>query len=296
MLSFEHVGKRFGAVQALEDSSFSVERGRMLGFLGPNGAGKTTAMRTIFGLVEPDTGTVLWNQLPIGLAERLRFGYMPEERGLYPRMPVGEQLAYFGALHGLDDREARAAAADWLQRLDLAGRADAKLEELSHGNQQRVQLAAALLHQPELLILDEPFAGLDPVAVQTLADVLRAEAARGAAVLFSSHQLDLVEDICEDVVIVDHGHVIATGDLNSLRRASQRRRIELQLEGAAPAWLPGIGGVELDDRRNGNLRLLASQEVDPEQVLMEAKRAGRVLAFSYGPPTLAELFLELVAP
>jgi ABC-2 type transport system ATP-binding protein len=296
VLSLERVSKRFGAVQALEDSSFSVERGRMLGFLGPNGAGKTTAMRTIFGLVEPDAGTVLWNGLPIGVAERLRFGYMPEERGLYPRMLVGEQLAYFGALHGLDDRRARAAAAEWLQRLDLGDRAQAKLEELSHGNQQRVQLAAALLHQPELLVLDEPFAGLDPVAVQTLADVLRAEAARGAAVLFSSHQLDLVEDICEDVAIVDHGRVIATGDLDSLRRASQRRRIELQVDGAAAGWLPGIGGVELVERRNGDLRLRASQEVDPEQVLMEAEHAGRVIAFSYGPPTLAELFLELVAP
>jgi ABC-2 type transport system ATP-binding protein len=295
VLSFGGVSKRFGAVQALEECSFSVERGRMLGFLGPNGAGKTTAMRTVFGLVEPDRGTVLWKGLPIGLAERLRFGYMPEERGLYPRMPVGEQLAYFGALHGLDARTARAAAADWLQRLGLVGRADAKLEELSHGNQQRVQLAAALLHRPDLLVLDEPFAGLDPVAAQILADMLRAEAARGAAVLFSSHQLDLVEDICEDVAIVDHGRVIATGDLDSLRRASQRRWIELQLEGAAPTWLPCIGGVELVERRNGDLRLQASREVDPEQVLMEAERAGRVIAFSYGPPTLAELFLELVA-
>jgi ABC-2 type transport system ATP-binding protein len=296
VLSLEIVSKRFGAVQALEECSFSVERGRMLGFLGPNGAGKTTAMRTIFGLVEPDAGTVLWNGLTIGVAERLRFGYMPEERGLYPRMPVGEQLAYFGALHGLDDREARAAAAEWLQRLDLDDRAHAKLEELSHGNQQRVQLAAALLHQPELLVLDEPFAGLDPVAVQTLADVLRSEAARGAAVLFSSHQLDLVEDICEDVAIVDHGRVIATGDLDSLRRASQQRRIELQLEGVAAGWLPRLGGVELIERRNGDLRLRASRAVDPERVLAEAEQAGRVVAFSYGPPTLAELFLELVTP
>ena len=296
MLSFGGVSKRFGAVQALEECTFSVERGRMLGFLGPNGAGKTTAMRTVFGVVEPDAGTVLWNGLPIGLDERLRFGYMPEERGLYPRMPVGEQLAYFGALHGLGARAARAAAADWLHQLGLVGRAEAKLEELSHGNQQRVQLAAALLHQPELLVLDEPFAGLDPVAVQTLADVLRGEAARGAAVLFSSHQLDLVEDICEDVAIVDHGRVIATGDLDSLRRASQRRWIEVHLEGAAPGWLPNVGGVVLVERRNGDLRLRASQEVDPEQVLMEAEHAGRVIAFSYGPPTLAELFLELVAP
>ena len=238
---------------------------------------------------------MLWDGRPIGLAERLRFGYMPEERGLYPRMPVGEQLAYFGCLHGLDDGAARAAAARWLERLGLADRAGAKVEELSHGNQQRAQLAAALLHEPELLVLDEPFAGLDPVAVHTLAEVLRGEAARGAAVLFSSHQLELVEDICEDVAIIDHGRVVATGDVDALRRASQRRRIELQLEGAPPEWLPDVAGVELVERRNGDLRLLAGRDVDPEQVLAEAERSARVVAFSYGPPSLADLFLELVA-
>ena len=295
MLSLRDASKRFGPVQALDDCSFSVARGRMLGFLGPNGAGKTTAMRAVFGLVRLDAGDVLWDGRPIGLPERLRFGYMPEERGLYPRMQVGEQLAYFGCLHGLDEDAALAATARWLERLGLEDRAGAKVEELSHGNQQRAQLAAALLHEPDLLVLDEPFAGLDPVAVHTLAVVLRDEAARGAAVLFSSHQLDLVEDICEDVAIVDHGRVVATGDVDALRRASQRRRIELQLEGAPPAWLPHVAGVELIDRRNGDLRLLAGSDVDPELVLAEAERSGRVVEFSYGPPSLDELFLELVA-
>jgi ABC-2 type transport system ATP-binding protein len=296
MLSVRDIAKRFGAVDALGGCSFSVERGPMLGFLGPNGAGKTTAMRAIFGLVRLDAGEVLWDGRPIGLAERLRFGYMPEERGLYPRMPVGEQLEYFGRLHGLDGGAARAAAAQWLERLGLANRARAKVEELSHGNQQRVQLAAALLHEPVLLVLDEPFAGLDPIAVRTLAEVLRLEAARGAAVLFSSHQLELVEDICEEVAIVDHGRVVATGVVDTLRRASQRRRIELQLDGAPPDWLPDVEGVELVERRDGEVRLLASRDVDPEQVLAAAERSAQVIAFSYGPPTLAELFLELVAP
>jgi ABC-2 type transport system ATP-binding protein len=296
VLSVVDIRKRFGEVQALDGCSLSVARGRMLGFLGPNGAGKTTVMRTVFGLVEPDAGEVLWDGRPIGLEERLRFGYMPEERGLYPRMGVAEQLAYFGTLHGMNDSAARIAAARWLERLDLARRAAAKVEELSHGNQQRVQLAAALLHEPELLVLDEPFAGLDPVAVQTLAGVLRGEAVRGAAVLFSSHQLELVEDICEEVAIVDHGRVVATGDVDALRRASQRRRIELQLEGAPPQWLPHLAGLELVERRNGDLRLRARCDVDPEQVLAEAQRSGRVVAFSYGPPSLADLFLELVAP
>jgi len=294
MLSLRDIRKRFGPVQALDGCSFSVARGRMLGFLGPNGAGKTTSMRAVFGLVALDGGDVLWDGRPVGLEERLRFGYMPEERGLYPRMPVGEQLAYFGRLHGLDAAGAQAAAAEWLERLGLADRAGAKVEELSHGNQQRAQLAAALVHEPELIVLDEPFAGLDPVAVRTLAGVLRDEASRGAAVLFSSHQLELVEDICEEVAIIDHGRIVATGDMDELRRASRRRRIELQLEGAPPGWLPDVADVELVERRNGDLRLLAGRDVDPEQVLAEAERAARVVAFSFGPPTLSELFLELV--
>ena len=295
MLSLVDIRKRFGPVEALAGCSFTVERGHMIGFLGPNGAGKTTAMRAVFGLVDLDGGDLLWDGRPIGRAERLTFGYMPEERGLYPRMPVGEQLAYLGRLHGLDAGEARTAAADWLERLGLADRAGAKVEELSHGNQQRAQLAAALVHTPELLVLDEPFAGLDPGAVRTLAQVLRDEAARGAAVLFSSHQLDLVEDICEEVAIIDQGRIVATGNLDALRRASQRRQIVLQLEDAPPEWLPEVAGVELAERRNGDLRLLVGRDVDPEQVLAAAERRARVVEFSYGPPSLAELFLELVA-
>jgi ABC-2 type transport system ATP-binding protein len=295
MLRIEAAEKRFRDVPALAGCSFSVPRGRMVGFLGPNGAGKTTTMRAIFGLVELDAGEVVWDGRPVRLSERLRFGYMPEERGLYPRMPVDEQVAYFGRLHGLSAAAARRATRTWLTRLDLADRSEARLEELSHGNQQRAQLAAALVHRPELLVLDEPFAGLDPVALQTLAEVLRDEAERGAAVLYSSHQLDLVEDICEDVAIIDRGRVVAQGGLDELRRRSQRRLIALQLEGASSEWLPSMAGVELVERRNGTLRLSADRDVDPERVLIAAERAGRVIGFTYGPPSLAELFLELVA-
>ena len=294
MFSLVEAHKRFGSVEALVGCSIEIERGHVLGFLGPNGAGKTTTMRAIFGLVELDAGHVLWDGRPVGPDERLRFGYMPEERGLYPRMRVADQLAYFGCLHGLDGSAARHAASSWLGRLGLGDRAEAKVEELSHGNQQRAQLAAALVHEPELLVLDEPFAGLDPMAVLTLAEVLRGEAARGAAVVFSSHQLELVEHICEEVVIIDHGRIVATGDVDLLRRSSYTRRIELQLDGAPTAWLPPIGGVELVQRSNGNLRLSARQDVDPERVLESAEQSSRVVEFSYGPPSLSELFLELV--
>jgi len=296
VLTFERVTKRFGAVEALTDCSFSVARGTMVGFLGPNGAGKTTAMRTVFGLVEPNAGAVRWDERPISREARMRFGYMPEERGLYPRMPVGDEIAYFGLLHGMGEDEARAAAAGWLDRLGLADRAGATVEELSHGNQQRAQLAAALLHDPELLVLDEPFAGLDPVAVQTLAEFLREQAQGGAAVLFSSHQLELVQDICTEVAIIDHGRIVAMGDLEALRCRSQRRRIELKLHGAPAGWVPDVRGIELVDRRNGDLRLLADRDVDPERVLAAAEQTARVVEFSYGPPSLAELFIELVEP
>jgi ABC-2 type transport system ATP-binding protein len=294
VLNVVDIRKRFGQVEALAGCSFTVERGRMLGFLGPNGAGKTTTMRAVFGLVQLDAGELLWDGRPIALPERMRFGYMPEERGLYPRMPVGEQIAYFARLHGLDADEARNAAAKWLTRLGLADRAGAKVEDLSHGNQQRAQLAVALVHAPELLVLDEPFAGLDPVAVHTLAQVLRDEAARGAAVVFSSHQLDLVEDICEEVAIIDRGRIVANGDVDTLRDSSRKRRIEVQLEKGPTQWVPHIADVEVVDRRNGDLRLLAGRDVDPEQVVAAAEQAGRVVSFSYGPPSLAELFLELV--
>jgi ABC-2 type transport system ATP-binding protein len=295
-LSLEHMSKRFEAADALVDCSFAVPRGKMLGFLGPNGAGKTTTMRAVFGLLRLDAGEVLWHGRPVQFEDRLRFGYMPEERGLYPRMSVGEQLEYFGRLHGLDSHEARAAARKWLGRLGLADRATSKVEELSHGNQQRAQLAAALVHEPELLVLDEPFAGLDPIAVRTLAEVLRGEATRGAAVVFSSHQLDLVEDICEEVVIIDHGRIVATGTVDGLRRQSRRRWIELRLEDAPPQWLPAVSGVELVERVDGELRLRADRGVDPLEVLASAEIAGRVIAFGYGPPTLGQVFMELVAP
>jgi ABC-2 type transport system ATP-binding protein len=185
VLSVVDLDKSFGDIRALNGCSFGVERGQMLGFLGPNGAGKTTAMRMIFRLIKPDSGSVTWDGELIGPDDLLRFGYMPEQRGLYPKMRAGDQLTYLGRLHGLSKDAARDSANRWLERFDLADRADDPVESLSHGNQQRVQLAAALVHDPELLVLDEPFSGLDPIAVQTMSDVLREHAASGKAVVFT---------------------------------------------------------------------------------------------------------------
>lgn len=217
MLELIGTRKQYGKTLALETCSLCVKPGRILGFLGPNGAGKTTAMRSIFELIHLDGGEVLWSGRRISHAERQRFGYMPEERGLYPRMRVAEQVEYFARLHGLDSNTASAAARGWLDRLGIGGQQNARLEELSHGNQQRIQLAVALVHSPDLLVLDEPFAGLDPLGVAALGDAIREEASRGAAVVFSSHQLDLVEDICDDIAVIDHGRTVLSGSLQDIR-------------------------------------------------------------------------------
>ncbi len=294
MLEFDALDKRYGTITALDDASFTVERGRLVGFLGPNGAGKTTAMRCVFGLVRPDAGEVRWEGRPIGHDERLRFGYMPEQRGLYPRMQVHEQLSYFAPHHGLSSRDANAAATRWLERLGLGERAKSRLEDLSHGNQQRVQLATALVHEPDLLVLDEPFSGLDPIGTATMSEVLRERAAAGVAVVFSSHQLDLVEDVCEDVAIIASGKIVAHGEIGALRRASGRTHVDVEVEGSNGSWVDGLPGTRVVDRRNDHVRLLVDASTDLQGLLAAASAAGTVQRFAYQPPALSELFMEAV--
>jgi ABC-2 type transport system ATP-binding protein len=294
MLEVQDLAKRYGAVVALAGTSFRAEKGRLVGFLGPNGSGKTTTMRCIFGLVTPDQGETRWQGRPIDQAMRLRFGYMPEQRGLYPRMKVGEQIAYFGEHHGLSGAAAKAATVRWLDRLGLGDRIDSKLEELSHGNQQRVQLAVALAHDPDLLVLDEPFSGLDPIGIATMTEVLQERAASGVAVLFSSHQLDLVESICEDVVIIAKGRIVAQGPIDELKRSAGRQHLEIEVEGGDGAWIEGLPGAQLLGKRGDHVRLLVDETVDLRAVLDRASRAGTVRRFSFEPPALSELFMEAV--
>ncbi|HEX6331547.1 MAG TPA: ATP-binding cassette domain-containing protein [Actinomycetota bacterium] len=292
MLEIVDLTKRFGEVVALDGASFTVAPGRIVGFLGPNGAGKTTTMRAIFGLVRPDRGSVRWKGEPVGPTQRARFGYMPEERGLYPKMKVGEQLTYLAELSGLADPAANQAAAGWLDRLGLADRAGAHLQELSHGNQQRVQLAAALVHDPELAVLDEPFSGLDPLGVHSLAELLTQTAAMGTAVLFSSHQLDLVEDVCQDVVIIDHGRIVLAGAVEDLKAASSNRSLEITVDGEP--WVPSLADA-ITDKQDGRIRVLVGPSVDLDEVLAGARRAGEVTSFRFEPPSLTDLFLEAVS-
>ncbi|MGA2472678.1 MAG: ATP-binding cassette domain-containing protein [Acidimicrobiales bacterium] len=290
----ELVGLRrtFGSLTALDDLSFTVPAGHVVGFLGPNGAGKTTTMRAIFGLTDLDAGTVRWNGAPLGQTERRRFGYMPEERGLYPGMLVGEQLEYLGRLHGMSGADAAAATQTWLERLDIAERAQSKVEALSHGNQQRVQLAAALLHAPELLVLDEPLAGLDPAGVDAIGQVLLDQAGAGCCVLFSSHQLDLVEDLCEQVTIIDHGRVVVSGTVDELA-SSGPRRLVVRVEGdRAAAWARSLPGVTVSEVAAGAARLVLDDAVDSDSVLRAAMQAGRVTGFSFQRRRLSEVFRE----
>jgi len=292
VLSLRGVSKRYGDLTALDGCTFDVFPGRILGFLGPNGAGKTTAMRSVLGLVRFDSGDITWRGMPVDDDLRRRIGYMPEQRGLYPKMRVREQLAYFGELHGLTRARARERADHWLAELRLTDRARDTVETLSHGNQQRVQLAAALVHDPEILLLDEPFSGLDPLGVDTLTDVLRERAARGAAVVFSSHQLDLVETMCEDVAIIDRGRIVATGPLDRIRAASPHRAVELELADPDGFRLDrGIVSRQVDGR---NLRLVVDRTVTVTDILA-ALPADGIDRLVYTTPPLSEIFRSLVS-
>jgi ABC-2 type transport system ATP-binding protein len=296
MLEILDLAKRYGVVTALDGATFIARPGRIVGFLGPNGAGKTTTMRCIFGLARPDRGDVRWRGAPVDREARLRFGYMPEQRGLYPRMRVAEQLSYFAQQHGMPGKTADDAALRWLERMGLADRAKSKLEELSHGNQQRVQLATALVHDPELLVLDEPFSGLDPIGIATMTEVIRERSAAGVGVVFSSHQLDLVEDVCEDVVIIARGRVVASGAIDELKAASGRQHLEVEVVGTDGAWLDERADLRVLERSGDRVKLLVDRSIDLDELLARARAAGEVRTFAYQPPKLSELFMEAVTP
>jgi ABC-2 type transport system ATP-binding protein len=294
MLGFDGATKRFGPVTALDECTFVAQPGRLTGFLGPNGAGKTTAMRAVFGLVELDAGMVRWQDAPVSAKERARFGYMPEERGLYPRMRVRDQLVYLGELCGRGAKDAGRSVDGWLERLGLADRAGGRLDALSHGNQQRVQLIAALVGEPDLLVLDEPFAGLDPIAMDVMGGLLSEVAAGGATVLFSSHQLDLVEDLCQDVVIIEHGRIVLAGELAGLRAKVPQRFVDIRYQGLAPDWslLPS---AELVEATEGRARLRVGRDTDLAAVVAAVRDRADIVSFAYQPPTLSELFRQAVA-
>ncbi|WP_433553813.1 ABC transporter ATP-binding protein [Micromonospora zamorensis] len=291
-LRLDGVDRSFGDRQVLKNVSFEVAAGRMTGFVGANGAGKTTTMRIILGVLSADAGEVSWGGTTLTRQDRQRFGYMPEERGLYPKMTTREQVTYLGRLHGMDAPAARRATDTLLERVGLGERGDDLLETLSLGNQQRAQIAAALVHDPEVLVLDEPFSGLDPLAVDTVVTVLRERASAGAPVLFSSHQLDVVERLCDDLVIIGDGVIRAAGSRQQLRDSYTVPRYELVVAGDA-GWVrdhPGVTLVELDGAR---VVFDLPAGADEQPVLQAALARGPVRAFRPVSPSLTEIFREV---
>lgn len=299
MLRIDGLSKRFGDVQAVDNASLAVPTGRLVGFVGPNGAGKSTVMRSVFGLVEPDAGTIQWGEEP-AVAHTHRFGYMPEQRGLYPKMKIREQVAYFARLKQVGRGEADRQARELLDALGLGDRLDDPLERLSHGNQQRVQLAVAMANEPELLVLDEPFNGLDPVALLTLQEVLEERTRAGAAVLFSSHQLDLVERLCDEVVLIADGRIRRSGTVAEVRASAGVHHLHIEVEeprerldDALPRLLIGTAGHVVDASPTSALVSLDTA-ADVSRLLPAVADLGRLHRFDYDHPSLEHVFTQLV--
>jgi ABC-2 type transport system ATP-binding protein len=293
-LEIDRISKRYGDVVALRNMTFEVRPGELFGFVGSNGAGKTTTMRIALGLLAADAGEVRWRGRPLTLDTRRQFGYMPEERGLYPRMKVGEQLVYLARLHGMPVAQARRSVVEWTARLGVAERIDDEVQKLSLGNQQRVQLAAALVHDPRVLVLDEPFSGLDPVAVELMTQVLRDKRDRGVPVVFSSHQLDLVERLCDRVGIVRSGQLVACGSVDELC-AGGPVRLVVDAPHAPFDWADGLPGVTGYGRDGTAMVLELAPEADDQVVLKAALATGPVHEFARRRPSLTDLFHSVVS-
>ena len=290
-LEILNVARSFGDRVALDGVSFDVAPGVLTGLLGPNGAGKTTLLRIMLGVFNPDRGEVRYDGRPVGEETRRRWGYMPQERGLYPGMPAGDQVVHFGRLHGLSRRDATRRARGLLEELGLDDRWADRTDRLSGGMQQRLQLATALVHDPAVIVLDEPFSGLDPVAVASLSGTLQQRARGGCIVLFSSHQLDLVQDLCEDIAMVDRGRTVLQGHVATLRASSGRRQLRLHVESPNRDWLLPYADVTVVSDEADQLRLAFPPGTDPLDLLDAARSAGRVVDFGLDLPTLSQLFL-----
>jgi ABC-2 type transport system ATP-binding protein len=295
-LVVDHLHKRFGSVVALDDLAFEVPLGQVFGFLGANGAGKTTTMRIALGVLEPDAGRVTWRGVESHLLPRSTWGYLPEERGLYPRMRVMDQLLFFAGLHGVPAERAKREATAWLRRFraeDLAGR---RAEQLSKGNQQKVQFIAAVLHDPQVMLMDEPFTGLDPVNVMLLREAFLELRDRGRTVVFSTHQMEVAEALCESVAIVDHGRMVVGGPLREVRRSTGRRLVRISAaDDHRMPWLAGVPGTRVIQAGVERSSVELDPGTEPEEVLAAAVAAGaRVMHFEVADPTLEQVFIDHV--
>jgi ABC-2 type transport system ATP-binding protein len=296
-LVVDTISKRFGSVVALDDVSFTVEPGRIFGLLGANGAGKTTSMRIVLDILRADSGTISWDGRANTDLPRRTWGYLPEERGLYLRMKVVEVLTFFASLYGVERAAAMREVEEWLERFRVPEYRDRRVEELSKGNQQKIQFIAAILHDPDVLIMDEPFSGLDPVNVQLLKEAFLEMRNRGKTLIFSTHQMEQVEELCESIAIIDRGRVVVSGLVRDVKRAMGRQVVRLATDGDGNGmkWLTQMSGVTVTGQRQDYVELQVTTGTDPDEILQRALRSGEhVTRFEIADPTLEEVFIEHV--
>jgi ABC-2 type transport system ATP-binding protein len=295
-LTIDHISKHFGAFTAVDDVAFTVNPGRIFGFLGTNGAGKTTTMRMILDIIRPDRGSISWNGKSNSDVPRREFGYLPEERGLYPKMPVDDQLIFLAQLYGASRSNAAKELDEWLERLEITENKHKLVEQLSKGNQQKIQFLAAILHDPEILILDEPFSGLDPVNAEQMKQAFLTMRDRGKTIIFSTHQLDDAQELCHDVAIIHRGHLVISGDVPSVRQSMGQQLVRFAVEGDQQiSWVEAVDGIRIARRREDYLELSVASNAIANNLLSEAVRRGvQVTRFEISWPSLNDIFLSAV--
>jgi ABC-2 type transport system ATP-binding protein len=295
-LEIDGVTKNFGAFTAVSDISFRVVPGRIFGFLGTNGAGKTTTMRMVLDILRPDRGTITWDGTPNTTVPRQTFGYLPEERGLYPKMTVQDQLLFLARLYGAPKQAARQALGEWLERFEITQNVSKRVDQLSKGNQQKIQFLAAILHDPEILIMDEPFSGLDPVNAAQMQAAFLELSERGKTIIYSTHQLDQAQELCEDVAIIHRSRLIASGDIREVRRGMGTRVVRFAIaDDPSPGWVEAVPGVRLGAQRTDYVELRVPNEVVAQEILrMAVARGLTVTRFEIADPSLTDVFLASV--
>lgn len=295
-LKIEHITKTFGNFTAVNDVSFDVKMGTIFGFLGTNGAGKTTTMRMILDIIRADSGSITWNGTPTRDLARERFGYLPEERGLYPKMEVEDQLLFIGQLYGASKRDVQARLDEWLKRLNIEENRKKTVESLSKGNQQKIQFLASILHDPEILIMDEPYSGLDPVNAQQMKDGFKELVSQGKTLIFSTHQLNDAQELSSDVAIIHRGHLLISGSVDDVRQSTGEHYLRLAVEGDKEmSWLDSIPDAHVIDRRADFMEIGVPNEDVARSVLGYAMQHSMpVTRFEIDYPSLNDVFLELV--
>jgi ABC-2 type transport system ATP-binding protein len=295
-LMLRSVSKSFGSFQAIKDLTMDVREGALFGFLGANGAGKTTTMRMILDILHPDSGSINWNGRDVRQVPRHAWGYLPEERGLYPKMRVDEQLLFLARLNGLSKQAAEKALTEWLERFQMSANRKKKIEELSKGNQQKVQFLATILHDPTILVMDEPFSGLDPVNANVLKEVLLEMHQRGKTIIFSTHQLEQAEELCQDIVIINKGQSVIQGSLREVKRQQGRQVVRLKLENDPEArWHEQLPGVQVTKRREDYIEMQIQANLNPNVIVEAALHHGGIISrFELTEPSLTDIFIEKV--